>query len=133
MDFISQSTFSEPTAREELRRWQEQDALGHKERAQVILRQICSLPPGSMMGIVGSWGTGKSDLLARVALATYQKDCPEEVLPKALWINPWQYGKPDLLTPVVAGILSLMKQHSITIPENKQEIIKVQVSRKSNR
>lgn len=84
------------------------DALGHEPLAKAIIHKAVHLPPGSVIAVQGSWGRGKTDVLARVALAVRDPKAhklPSDVACEVLWINPWQYGTPDLLTPLVIGLL----------------------------
>ena len=45
------------------------DALGHDDLARAIIYKAVHLPPGSVIAVQGSWGRGKTDVLARVAVA----------------------------------------------------------------
>lgn len=77
------------------------DALRHEELAIAIARHIENLPPGSVIAVQGSWGRGKTDAVARVY------DLFEKGLgPAPIWIDPWQYGRPDLIQPVILELLS---------------------------
>jgi hypothetical protein len=99
-DFISQGTIDagiEPVP----------DALGHHALALAILHKAVFLPPGSVLAIQGAWGRGKTDVLLRVASIVRDPEehaIPEGTIGDCLWINPWQYGTPDLLTPLVLAI-----------------------------
>ncbi|MBK8256551.1 MAG: hypothetical protein IPK82_28260 [Polyangiaceae bacterium] len=100
-DFVSQATLDAGMTPVD-------DALGHEPTALAILQKSAFLPPGSVIAIQGPWGRGKTDVLVRVA--TMVRDPENHNLPKgligdALWINPWQYGTPDLLTPLVIAML----------------------------
>lgn len=60
-----------------------------------------------MVAIEGSWGRGKTDLLARLAAATHAPDPdqrPRGLAREAVWLNPWGYGTADLLTPLVTEL-----------------------------
>lgn len=84
------------------------DALGHDDLARAIIHKAVHLPPGSVIAVQGSWGRGKTDVLARVAVAVRDPKAhklPNDVACEVIWINPWQYGTPDLLTPLVVGLL----------------------------
>lgn len=84
------------------------DALGHHAMALAILHKAVFLPPGSVLAVQGAWGRGKTDVLLRVASMIRDPKAhglPEGLIGDALWINPWQYGTPDLLTPLVLAIL----------------------------
>lgn len=82
MDFVSQSSFEAGLELPE-------DSLGHDALAKSILWSISHLAPGAVLGIQGPWGRGKTDVLARVAQATYGQDtCPKELARKAIWVNP---------------------------------------------
>ena len=106
-DFLSQAAFdagavSLPT-----------DALDHDRRARRILDFARQLPAGSVIAVQGSWGRGKTDVLARIALASYSESPPPGVADKAVWINPWQYATPDLLTPVVLALRERAEQRGL--------------------
>jgi hypothetical protein len=77
------------------------DALRHDELARAIEGHIENLPPGSVIAIQGSWGRGKTDVVKRV-FRLFDKDGG----PAPIWIDPWQYGRPDLIHPVVVELLS---------------------------
>lgn len=82
------------------------DALEHDRIATSILNNGLSLPIGSVIAIQGPWGRGKTDVLARMALMTYRDSGrPSRAAHKCLWLNPWQYGTPDLLTPLVINLV----------------------------
>src|ERR1035438_8226750 len=100
-DFISQGFFETGGVLPE-------DALGHDALALRILDRVRSMDPGSGIAIQASWGHGKTDVLARMAASTYgldQKLDASRIAPKALWLNPWQYDDPNLLTPLVIALL----------------------------
>jgi KAP family P-loop domain len=83
------------------------DGLRHQEVADAVAGHVAVLPPGSVISVQGSWGRGKTDVLARVfdrfAAAAEGGDRPEP-----LWLDPWQYGTPDLIRPVVVELLARM-------------------------
>jgi len=84
------------------------DALAHDAMAQAIFEKAVFLPPGSVLAVQGSWGRGKTDVLMRVAAIVRDPEkagLPTGLVSDALWINPWQYGTPDLLTPLVLAML----------------------------
>ncbi len=100
-DFVSQGTLDQGAA-------PVPDALGHDQTARAILHKAVFLPPGAVMAVQGSWGRGKTDVLTRVAALVRdaeQHGLPSGLIADALWINPWQYGTPDLLTPLVLSML----------------------------
>ncbi|MFT5582781.1 MAG: hypothetical protein ACI9VR_000357 [Cognaticolwellia sp.] len=77
------------------------DALGHQAVASRLLTWSAELPPGSVIAVQGEWGRGKTDLLARLAAVTVSDPGPAGA---ALWLNPWQYGTPDLLSPLIRAL-----------------------------
>lgn len=98
-DFISQTTIEEgvefPT-----------DALGHEQSATQLAEKITLLPPGTVIGLQGSWGRGKTDVLARTAsLIKSREKKADDKIAGWIWLNPWQYGSPDLLSPLVIALL----------------------------
>lgn len=76
-----------------------EDALGHSQVARRLLWAVSQLPAGSVISLQGSWGRGKTDVLARLVTAAQQAEVDW------LWVNPWQYGTPDLLSPLVLALL----------------------------
>lgn len=98
-DFISQATV-------DLGLQLPDDALQHGPFARSVLETGLRMPPGAVVALQGPWGRGKTDVLARVAvLASGGAGDPVACARRPLWINPWQYGTPDLLTPLVLGLL----------------------------
>jgi hypothetical protein len=81
-----------------------EDALDHERLAQMVSVHVASLPLGSVVALHGSWGSGKTDVLQRVREQWSVADTGGE----PLWLNPWKYGTPDLITPVVLELLSRM-------------------------
>lgn len=84
------------------------DALGHYAMALALLHKAVFLPPGTVIAVQGAWGRGKTDVLLRVAEIIrdpVKHSVPDGLIGDALWINPWQYGTADLLTPLVLAIL----------------------------
>lgn len=82
------------------------DALQHGPFARSVVETCQRMPPGAVVAVQGPWGRGKTDVLARVALLSSTSDGARgAVACRPIWINPWQYGTPDLLTPLVIGLL----------------------------
>jgi hypothetical protein len=81
------------------------DALGHQELALSLIRHVQALPLGSVISVQGSWGRGKTDVVAR-AYKELEAQAKDRGAPAPLWLNPWQYGTPDLIRPVVLNLLS---------------------------
>jgi hypothetical protein len=92
------------------------DALGHQQLALSIIRHMEALPLGAVISIQGSWGRGKTDVLAR-AYKELETRADSDGVPAPLWLNPWQYGTPDLIRPVVLNLLSRLRpdQRSNTV------------------
>lgn len=101
-DFLSASSFEGLTLPE--------DALSHRALAKNTLRWLVHMRPGSVLALQGSWGRGKTDVLARIMELTRLDPPPPCVAAQALWVNPWQYGSPDLLTPVVRQLAERAEQ-----------------------
>jgi hypothetical protein len=91
------------------------DALHHNELARAIVDHIANMPPGSVIAVQGAWGRGKTDVVTRVCDKFEQ--FAESGAPMPIWLDPWQYGRPDLIQPVV---LELLRRS----PADKQERIK---------
>jgi hypothetical protein len=82
-----------------------QDALGQHAIGEAIYAHIGRLPLGSVIAVQGSWGRGKTDTVARIfQMAT--DTAAEGRAPQPLWLNPWQYGQPDLISPLVVELVS---------------------------
>lgn len=79
------------------------DGLGHDDLARAVLTNAAHLPPGAVIAVQGPWGRGKTDILRRLQRCVKEGQV-KGFLPVPLWINPWQYGTPDLLTPLVLGL-----------------------------
>ncbi|CAG1002770.1 hypothetical protein ANAEL_03096 [Anaerolineales bacterium] len=85
------------------------DSFAHDALAFSLLEAGTKLRPGAAIAIQGSWGRGKTDVLARIAqLTESQRTRVPRVARPVLWINPWQYSTADLLTPLVVQLLSEM-------------------------
>jgi hypothetical protein len=79
------------------------DALGHQEFAACVARHLDVLGPGSVIALQGSWGRGKTDVLDRVFQHFKQRTADRG--PAPIKIDPWRYGTPDLVRPVVVALL----------------------------
>lgn len=84
----------------------EVDGLSHDDLAASIARNIDSLPAGSVIAIQAAWGRGKTDVLNRVA-RLFRESSDSAADP--LWINPWQYGTPNLISPLVTELLQRLE------------------------
>ncbi len=69
----------------------------------------------SVISIEGEWGRGKTDVLRRMYRAITDRRRGDH----AFWINPWQYGTTDLLTPLVSQMAAAVAKKS----ENRDRII----------
>jgi hypothetical protein len=111
-DFVSQATIDDGLT-------PVPDALGHDQTALALLQKTVFLPPGSVLAVQGSWGRGKTDVLTRIAAmvrSPTKSGIPEGLIVDALWINPWQYGTADLLTPLVLAMLARLPE-----PERRRD------------
>ena len=87
------------------------DALNHDALARSVLRRATELTlstgsAGEVIAIQGAWGRGKTDVLRRVVKMANARDSELSSRISAIaWINPWQYGTADLLTPLVIELL----------------------------
>ncbi len=88
-----------------------EDCLGHDALAAAIVRHLASLPAGSVIAIQGSWGRGKTDVLGRVE-KLLEETSRSNVGPAPLRINPWQYGTPNLIAPLVVALVGRMPASS---------------------
>lgn len=77
------------------------DLLGHDQIAQSIIGHIEKLDPGTVVAVQGSWGRGKTDVLQRLK-GNLEERQGSPKWPPPLWINPWSYGRPDLVSPLLA-------------------------------
>jgi KAP family P-loop domain len=78
------------------------DALAHDHLARSIIEHVEALPLGTVVAVQGSWGSGKTDVVARIFDGAKART---PAWPSPLWLNPWKYGTPDLITPLVLEIL----------------------------
>ncbi len=85
------------------------DALSHTQIADAVVDHVDRLPLGSVIAIQGSWGRGKTDVMARV-FDRFKDQAVDSVCPEPVWINPWQYGTPDLIRPVVLTLLARLRE-----------------------
>jgi hypothetical protein len=92
-----------------------QDALGHGDLALAIAGHIENLPRGSVIAVQGSWGRGKTDVVTRVfdLFAAVGGPAP-------IWIDPWQYARPDLIQPVIVELLTRARGRS----DNKKRLLR---------
>jgi hypothetical protein len=87
------------------------DALSQEDLARAIVRHITSLPSGSVISVQGPWGRGKTDVVTRV-FDWFTEEAAAGQAPEPIWVDPWQYGRPDLIQPVVLQLMERMrKQH----------------------
>ena len=84
------------------------DSLTHDNIAKSLIRHLDYLPRGSVIAVQGSWGRGKTDILTRVDYALHQAASSSRA-PVPVWINPWQYSAPDLLSPLVLELISRVR------------------------
>jgi KAP family P-loop domain len=77
------------------------DGLGHERLARSVLTYLDTLPAGTVIAIEGAWGRGKTDVLARIVRQLRDHRTHAE----PVWLNPWQYGTPDLITPIVRELV----------------------------
>jgi hypothetical protein len=91
------------------------DALEHDKLARAIVYHIENMLPGSVIAVQGAWGRGKTDVVDRVYRLFEAADGPAPI-----WIDPWQYGRPDLIQPVVVELL----RRSAGSPRDKRERIR---------
>ncbi len=70
----------------------ENDLLGHASFAKYLADSICKMtfPEGFIIGIYGSWNSGKSTLLN--FLGYYLQHRPEDEQPIIVPFNPWQFS-----------------------------------------
>jgi KAP family P-loop domain len=84
------------------------DGLRHKDFAHAVAGHITGRPPGSVISVQGPWGRGKTDVLTRV-FDLFDERAQAGDRPQPLWLDPWQYGTPDLIRPVVTELLDRMR------------------------
>lgn len=87
------------------------DALRHDGLAVAIAGHIENLPPGSVIAVQGSWGRGKTDVVTRV-FDLFADLSAAGGGPAPIWIDPWQYGRPDLIQPVIVELLTRTRNRS---------------------
>lgn len=108
------------------------DKFNHDNFAEGIFRQVHELPAGSVIAIQGRWGQGKTDILSRVAHMHNQRmrdttdvESWDSMNDTVLWLNPWQYGTPDLLTPLV---VELTKRAVAKAGEHKDKVARIKAA-----
>ncbi|GEM_PF-6293519 len=92
------------------------DWFEHDKLATIFHQRASQLAPGSVIAIQGGWGTGKTDLLARIFIeernrrldefAGKEKDA-EKYYP--IWINPWRQSVPDVISPIASILVNRLK------------------------
>jgi KAP family P-loop domain len=84
------------------------DCLQHDDLAKSIVRHICQLPPGSVIAIQGTWGSGKTDVLNRVhfIFQTMSRGSGPIKYPEPIFLAPWKFGTPNLVAPLVAHLVA---------------------------
>jgi KAP family P-loop domain len=97
------------------------DALGHDGVAAAIAGHVTRLAAGSVIAVHGPWGRGKTDVVSRV-FELFEQD---PAAPEPLWIDPWQYGRPDLIQPLVLALLSRMRDQE---PKDRDRLRKAAVT-----
>src|SRR5205085_11410957 len=76
-----------------------EDIIGMDKLAKAFLRQLSRMPPGSIVGVLGGPGSGKTEFMRRVAyLVREHRDhlgLPDDdaLYPGYVWFNPWSYVK----------------------------------------
>lgn len=80
------------------------DSLSHTKTARSLLAHAGSMPAGTVIAVQGAWGRGKTDTLRRISQETQVLEATK-AWPAPVWLNPWQYGTPDLLTPLVTELV----------------------------
>lgn len=88
----------------------ETDQLDHNRQAQQVLSQLCLIRPGGTIAIQGPWGRGKTDLLGRLHDEAAERSRSQDAgagsrIVASVHLNPWSYGEPNLLTPLVVKLL----------------------------
>jgi hypothetical protein len=98
------------------------DALGHKRLASSVLTYLQTLPVGAVIAIQGSWGRGKTDVLARII---NQLANERSAHARPVWLNPWQYGTADLITPIVRELVGRIP------PEKRKKSDRLRIAAKT--
>jgi KAP family P-loop domain len=91
------------------------DALSHGDLAEAIAGHIESLPRGAVIAVQGSWGRGKTDVVTRVFDRFAAGGGPAPI-----WIDPWQYARPDLIQPVIVELLTRTRDR----PADKKRMLR---------
>ncbi len=69
----------------------EQDTFGHKHIADAIVNSIINTKPPFIVGVFGSWGTGKSSLLCIINDELHKKSI------ETVSIDAWKYTSAENL------------------------------------
>ncbi len=118
-DFISQKYLEDLADQTKTDVTMPPDLLGHDGIVTSIFQAAAALPAGSVVAVHAPWGRGKSDVLLRTALLTWETSLQAEqkgfksTFARALWINPWQYQTPDMLTPLVSALIERIRKNDL--------------------
>ncbi|MGN7612687.1 P-loop NTPase fold protein [Magnetococcales bacterium HHB-1] len=101
-DFITQSMLDDPEERKKIQKRLDQDSFNHKSLAPRVLHFANQQQNGFVVVLQGEWGRGKTDVLTRIALETYEERTDGNTIARnALWLNPWSYKEQDLFFPLL--------------------------------
>jgi len=76
-----------------------EDIIGMDKLAKAFLRQLARMPSGSIVGVLGGPGSGKTEFVRRVAWLVREQrdhlglDDVDSLYAGYVWFNPWSYVK----------------------------------------
>lgn len=83
-----------------------EDLYGHEAFAQNLVNYAEQFQGGKVMSLRGPWGRGKTDVLHRAYdIAAARKQDSQSPVAAVLWVNPWQYGRANLLEPLLQALV----------------------------
>jgi hypothetical protein len=96
----------------ELKSELEVDGLQHKEAARTLLLNVLDMPAGAVVAVHGPWGRGKTNMLKWLTVQALEARGAEQTptrFVEVVVLNPWQYGDPDLLSPLILQLLEILR------------------------
>ncbi len=94
--------------------------LSEQERHRILMQNQYHKESAFTIGIFGSWGSGKTSLMARMRSDFEQLETPAKKY-KTVWFNAWKYDdKQDIKNAIIQTILSqICEDTSINVQERK--------------
>jgi len=84
------------------------DRLARGPLADALLQVVRGMDRGRVVSVEGNWGSGKTYVLHHLAHVTRRERGKRAY--GAYWLNPWQFGTPDLVSPLIHSMLRHAEQ-----------------------